>query len=196
VQPVLLRDRRRNNERDELRYSAGRQQRTQDGVGAVYNAAGAWRHLFDYAVRNGYAQSNPAKFIVKPNKKEAERTSFNAELIGELLNFTHSSDDPDLDAMIIKFHLITGARQEGALNLIVRMIDPMTCYVVLDEKNGKIDRQPIPDWFAAELLDFATRRGAVNGEDKVFRKRTKHSYLPIGPRRYNYIFERIQANAL
>jgi integrase len=74
------------------------------------------------------------------------------------------------------------------------MLDRESCDVVLDEKNDRVERQPVPDWFLDELIAFADERGASDPDAHVFR--TFHpdgSTTVISRRRYNYLFQRIQA---
>ena len=142
-----------------------------------------------------YALTNVADKVAKPKRRDAKRAAFPVSQVPTVLRLAAAgSDDPDLDTMLVKFHLVTGARQEGALNLTRRMLDPARGDVVLDEKNDKTERQPVPDWFLAELIAFADERGAVEPDAPVFRKfQRSGTYAPIGRRRYNYLFQRIQA---
>ena len=70
-------------------------------------------------------------------------------------------------------------------------VDLDECAILLDEKFGKKVWQPVPDWFARQLHDFAVSRGALRPGDKVFRKRAagRRPATAIGPRRFDYIFE-------
>jgi integrase len=195
VGPIKARARAANAERDRRRHAVGRTQRFGDGQGAIYNAVGAWRFLFRIAESDGYALTNVADKVAKPKRRDAKRAAFPVSQVPTVLRLAAAgSDDPDLDTMLVKFHLVTGARQEGALNLTRRMLDPARGDVVLDEKNDKTERQPVPDWFLAELIAFADERGAVEPDAPVFRKfQRSGTYAPIGRRRYNYLFQRIQA---
>lgn len=106
-----------NKQRDTARYMAGRRQLNGDGETAVYNAVGAWRALFGLSVRNRYLTENPADKVKKPSRKEGTRGSIEAERVAEVLDLAESGgDDPQLDQQLCLFHLITGARREGALN--------------------------------------------------------------------------------
>lgn len=186
-----------NAARDTARFHADRAQRNGNGEGAVYSAVGAWRHLFTLAEGDGniLRGSNPAKAVHKPRRLQARRTWLDEEQLRQVVRLAGSTgDDPELDQLLTTFHLVTGARQEGALNLRVRHLDLAGGYVVLDEKNNTVERQPVPDWLLAELFDFARSRGATGADDVVFRKRTRSgTFRPIGRRRYNYLFERLQS---
>lgn len=197
LEPLRERAKLRNAERDLARFEAGRAQRFGSGEAAVYNAVGAGRRLFAIAESHKAIAKgqNPAAELKKPSRLEARRTWLNDEHIAEVVRLASSTgDDPELDGLLCQFHLITGARQEGAVNLRVRHVNASTCMVVLDEKNSKVVAQPVPDWLANKLLDFAASRGSTGANDPVFVKKTASGRVsPLTPRRYNYLFERLQS---
>lgn len=55
--------------------------------------------------------------------------------------------------------------------------------------------QPVPDWFARLLHEFALSRGAVRPGDKVFRQRARGQQpaRPITSRRLDSLIQRLQA---
>lgn len=197
LEPLTCRARRRNESRDVARYEAGRAQRRGSGQVAMYNAVGAWRRLFAIAedARAIPRGTNPAAALKKPGRATASRTWLSDGQMAEVLSLASASgDDPELDGLLCQFHLITGARQEGALNLFVRHVDLKAGMVTLDEKNGKIAEQPVPDWLAVRLLEFAASRGSTAANDPVFVKKSRSGRVTrVTPRRYNYIFERLQS---
>jgi integrase len=98
--------------------------------------------------------------------------------------------------MVCETILVSAARVEGLLNLTIRGIDLEECVLWLDEKNDKLVPQPVPDWFAAKLMQFARSRGAVDKDDPVFLKRPRgrRPAAPITQRRMdNNLFGRLQA---
>jgi len=184
--------------RADRREAKGRVVRESDGSGAGYNAIGAWRKMFTVAVneRNLAEGFNPASKVKKPARQPGRRLALKEEHLREMLEFFGSTgDDPELDLMIIRFILITGARQEGVLNLRFGGLDPDECTVRLDEKFGKVTNQPVPDWFIAELRAFALARGASRRKDPVFVKRLASGrFAQISRRRFNSMFgDRLQA---
>lgn len=196
---LAIRHQRAAEQRAAVREAAGRTVRYTDGVGARYNAVGAWRHLFTVAENDRHLKKgmNPAALVTKPKRSKGTRFALEDELFAEMTALIGSTgDDPELDAMILRFIDITGARQEGVLNLTLGGIDAEECTVRLIEKNKKKVDQPVPDFFIAELLAFAAARGAVSRGDAVFRKRlASGQFEEIGPRRFNYIFgDRLQAS--
>ena len=185
-------------DRADRRESKGRVVRESDGSGAAYNAVGAWRKMFTVAVNERHLAEgfNPALKVKKPQRQPGRRLAIKEEHLREMLEFFGSTgDDPELDLMICRFILITGARQEGLLNLKFGGLDQDECTVRLDEKFGKVVHQPVPDWFMAELRAFALARGANRRKDRVFVKRlASGGFRPITPRRFNSLFgDRLQA---
>jgi integrase/recombinase XerC len=98
-----------------------------------------------------------------------------------------TSRDPDLDLLVVRFHLESGARRQGALNLHVGDIDPARATAWLREKNGTEREQPISPALCQLLHDHATSRGATRAHDAVFRTRTRGA---MSERRYSTIFDR------
>lgn len=200
LQVVDQRAVRRAKARAEQRAAAERSVRRTNGDGAQYNAIGAWRRLFEVGIRDRHLAEgmNPASKLKKPKRKKGgARMALEDTLYQDMFTLLSSTgDDPELDELILRFLDITGARQEGVLNLRLQDIDRSECTVLLREKFETDIDQPVPDWFIEELLEFARRRGAVNRGDAVFRKRIGPGrYKPIGRRRFNYVFcDRLQSS--
>lgn len=181
------------------REAAGRYGRSSDASGAMYNAVGAWRRMFKVAVKDRHLAKgfDPAQEVTKPKRSDGTRLAFEQLQMDELWAVgVGTGDDPVLDEHIVETILVTGARQEGILNLTLGGLDHVECTVRLDEKFGKVVHQPVPDWFVAKLDRFARSRGASQPGDKVFRYRPagRKRGAPITSRRFDYLFEdRIQA---
>ena len=169
LQGVDQRAARRAKARAEQRAAAERSVRRTNGDGARYNAIGAWRRLFEVGIRDRHlaAGMNPASKLKKPKRKKGgARMALEDKLYQDMFALLSSTgDDPELDELILRFLDITGARQEGVLNLRLQDIDRSECTVLLREKFETDVDQPVPDWFIEELLEFAHRRGAVNRGD-------------------------------
>lgn len=181
------------------RQLAGRVVRDTRGMGAQYNAVGAWRNMFETAIKDRHLAEgmNPAAKVKKPKRLDGQRMALEPEHYQQMVRLiSFTGDDPELDALALRFLDITGARREGLLNLDLAGIDEQECTVRLDEKFGMVIDQPVPDWFIAELLDFARSRGAVKPQDQVFVKRTRSGALEsMGARRFDYIFtDRLQSS--
>lgn len=188
-----------NNQRAAVRRDLGRATRDSNGHAARYNAIGAWRRLFTVAINDRHLLKgyNPAADLTKPPRGNTDRRPLPANEIEEMwMVLGRTGNDPELDLMIAETIVITGARREGLINLMISDLDCVHCTVRLDEKFDKIDRQPVPDWFVAKLLRFAQDRGAHASTDKVFRLRKGPDGdpgTPITSRRLDYAFGRVQA---
>jgi integrase len=89
--------------------------------------------------------------------------------------------------LLIRFHLESGARREGALNLRLRDLDGRRSTVWLREKFGIEREQPISPSLLRALESHSSTRGATAAENSVLRGR---SGRPITRRRYNTVFDR------
>lgn len=89
--------------------------------------------------------------------------------------------------LLVRFHLETGARVQGALNLRVRDVDPARSTVWLREKHDTTREQPASPSLVALLLVHAADRGGASANDSVFRTRRGE---PITGRRYDRLFAR------
>jgi integrase len=96
-----------------------------------------------------------------------------------------TSRDPDLDLLVIRFHLETGARREGALNLRRRDLDAKRATVWLREKGDTEREQPVSPSLVTLLAGHSANRAA--GGEEVFRS---SSGAPMSARRYDTIFRR------
>lgn len=101
-----------------------------------------------------------------------------------------TSNDPDLDLLIVRFHLETGARREGALNLRRRDLDPERATVWLREKGDSDREQPVSPALLALLQRHTASRGGDDLDDPVLRTRQG---APISARRYDTIFDRARS---
>ncbi len=182
-----------------IRRGVGRVARESDGVGACYNAVGAWRRVFAVAVKDRHLarQFDPAQEIKKPKRCTGNRRPLKHQQVNEFWSVVRGTgNDPELDWMICQTILISGARREGLLNLTLGWVDRESCTIRLDEKFDKKVDQPVPDWFVHLLHDFAVSRGATHPTDKVFRLRAAADGTPGEPitsRRLDGLFQRVQS---
>lgn len=184
--------------RNAVRRKVGRVEFAKAGSTPRYNAVGAFRRMFSDAIaeRHLAKDCSPAADIIKPHRSEGGRMALRQSQLDAMFDLVDSTgDDPELDRMVCETILVSAARVEGLLNLTVRGIDVEECVIWLDEKNDTLVPQPVPDWFAAKLLQFARSRGAVGKDDPVFVKRPcgGRPAAPITERRMDYIFGRLQA---
>ena len=131
---------------------------------------------------------NPAASVPKPRRRLSRRRPLDHREVEELIDAIRAtSNDPDLDLLLVRFHLESGARREGALNLRLRDLDDRRATVWLREKFGVEREQPISPSLVQGLVHHASARGAAGAEDPVFRSRQGPR---ITRRRYNTIFDR------
>lgn len=162
-----------------------------DGRSSREHCVSALRALFGRAERAGLIVRNPAAALDKPRRIESRRRALDDAELGEAVEAVRTtSHDPDLDLLLVRFHLESGARREGALNLRLGDLDSRRATAWLREKYGKGREQPVSPSLLEALGAHAKSRGAVTAEDAVFRTRRGR---PIVRKRYNTLFDRAQA---
>ncbi len=148
----------------------------------------ALRALYARAVDAGHLTANPAAALRKPLRTTSRRRALDDRELTELADAVRmTSADPDLDLLLIRFHLETGARRQGALNLRRRDIDLDRATVWLREKNDTEREQPVSPSLIALLVQHAADRGGNCAGDAVFRNRRGE---PITGRHYDCLFAR------
>jgi integrase len=148
----------------------------------------ALRALFARAVAAGLVSANPALALTKPRRARSRRRALDDDELAELIAAVRTtSNDPDLDLLLVRFHLESGARREGALNLRRRDLDLRRATVWLREKGGGEREQPVSPSLTALLERHATTRGATTLNDAAFRTARG---APLSQRRYSTIFDR------
>jgi integrase len=161
-----------------------------DGRSSRENCIAALRALFGRAERAGLLTKNPARELDKPRRRASRRRALDDTELAEALDAVRTtSQDPDLDLLLVRFHLESGARREGALNLRLGDLDLRRSTALLREKFGLEREQPLPPSLVAALESHARGRGASGGQAPVFR--TKRGD-PVTRRRYNTLFDRAQ----
>lgn len=151
--------------RNDRRKAQGRPLFDYDGRSGVEGFVTATRAWFGAAVRKKHIVDNPAADLDKPERNRIEARALNVRQLEELWNaiFETGSDDVDLDMLMIWFHLETGARRGGAIDLTVDRLDPEGGRGRLLEKYGDKRYQPMSPELIEALLGFARARGAVDG---------------------------------
>ena len=188
------------------RETSGRKVRRSKGESAVCNAYYAFRKVFAYATANRFLARgyDPTDQMKPPKRTFSNRRPLTSEQLKDMWTLIlNGGDDPELDAMMCQFILITGARREGVINLNVRDVDAFTGMVHLDEKNDQWSEQPAPDWLIAQLLGFAASRGSIAPGEPIFRYkpgRKGRAGNPaalgrVGSSRFDTLFGRLQASA-
>lgn len=148
----------------------------------------ALRALFGRAVAAGLTPVNPAAMLAKPRRVRCRRRALDDSELAQLIDAVRTtSNDPDLDVLMVRFHLESGARREGALNLRRRDLDSDRATVWLREKGDSEREQPVSPSLLHVLQRHADTRGGSHLDDPVFRTRIGR---PISARRYDTLFER------
>ena len=148
----------------------------------------ALRAVCARAVDAGHLATNPAAALRKPRRTTSRRRALDDRELTDLADAIRATRrDPDLDLLLVRFHLETGARVQGALNLRHRDIDTTRATVWLREKNDSTREQPASPSLVALLLAHTSDRGGVSANDSVFRTRR---WEPITGRRYDRLFAR------
>jgi len=132
-----------------------------DGRSARENCIGALRALFARAERAGLVARSPAAELEKPRRLPNRRRALEDDELGEVIDAVRTtSQDPDLDLLLMRFHLESGARREGGLNLRLRDLDRRRSTVWLREKFGVQREQPVSPSLLRALQTHSSSRGS------------------------------------
>ena len=187
------------------RATRGLRQKPADGIGAQESAISAMRRLFRSA-RRQLDGENPALEVAKPRRpSDSRRALCDFELV-ELYDLTAcGGDDPELDTLLVDVGLETGARREGAVNLVVGRIHRSEQLVTLIDKYQRPQQAPVSAELVERLLAHAVARGgpvcdpddtALRPDAPVFwyRQRTTGIFRPITSRRFDTLHKRWQTS--
>ena len=165
-----------------------------NGRASKESCVGAMRAVFTKATKAGIVSSNPALQVDKPRRLSNRRRALTPVELDEVWSaVTRTTPDPELDLLVLRFHLETGARRMGAINLRMRDIDESRQTVWLREKFGAEREQPISRSLLKALLAIAAARGAKCPDDIVlWVRRSATRFTPITDRTYDRIFTRAQ----
>jgi integrase/recombinase XerC len=131
----------------------------------------ALRSLFNRAHAAGLIPSNPAAALTKPRRARSRRRALDDAELAELIEAIRTtSNDPDLDLLLVRFHLESSARRQGALHLRLSDVDARRSTVWLREKNTSDREQPLSPTLTGLLERHATTRHAHHPDDPVFRR--------------------------
>ena len=140
------------------------------------------------AVDAGHVRANPAAALRKPLRTTSRRRALDDGELTDLADAIRAtSTDPDLDLLLLRFHLETGARRQGALNLRRRDIDTNRATVWLREKNDTEREQPASPSLVGLLVAHAADRGGESADEAVLRNRRGE---PFTGRHYDRLFSR------
>lgn len=180
----------------EKRGLVGAPRRT--GTGAERNTIAAARRFFDIAVKDGKISKNPAATVELPPRNGIVSRALSPKQLAALWDTVIAGgDDPELDGLLVWFHLETGARRGGALELRVRDLRETACCITLYEKgrHGKIERhQLVSRELLVALLAHANQRGDGTPGSPVFYYKDSTPDAPhgLGKKRYETLITRIR----
>jgi integrase len=118
-----------------------------DGRSVRENCIGALRALFARAERAGLVAKSPAADLQKPRRLPNRYRALDYRELREVIDAVRTtSHDPDLDLLLIRCHLKSGAHREGALNPRPCHLDSPRSTVWLREKFGIEREQPVWAW--------------------------------------------------
>ncbi|WP_307797918.1 tyrosine-type recombinase/integrase [Actinoplanes flavus] len=175
------------------RESAARRRNSRGGGAAAEHLIAALRCIYHYARNDRLidADDNPAARVRKPRRQRSLREALPERAVAQIITVaSETGNDPDLDLLILRFHLETACRQGGALQARRRDLDTEQCLILLREK-GQTERwQPISPTLAAALATHFSERGDGNPASQILRYRNGR---PVGKRRYDNLWNRIRS---
>lgn len=189
---ISVRARLRQHLIGEKRRREGRVVHHYDGRGAEETYISATRSFFKAARGEPGVtlHHNPADPLAKPRRAEGKRRPLTPQELTQLWTLVQTTGkDPELDTLLVTYHLLTGARRQGALRLTLEDVHVGGAKVLLHEKDRSDRWQPVPPSLIQALLDHAHRRGATAPQDRVLRYRDG---TPLTGRRYDSLHKRVQ----
>ncbi|MEU4565004.1 site-specific integrase [Actinoplanes sp. NPDC023936] len=174
----------------QLQDDAVRRRNFRGGTSTGEHLIGALRCLYRRAVADGLIAEadDPARKVAKPRRATSQRIALPDDRLGELVVAAAASgNDPELDALIVRFHIETACRRAGLLRLRPMDLDVQQCLAMLQEKGGTYRRQPVSPTMMTFLLHHVHDRGAAP-DQPLLRYRDGRR---VGRRRYDGLFERL-----
>ena len=166
------------------------------GSSAIENCVGAMRLYFAFALSDGIVKTNVAASVMKPRRPRSNRRALSSEQIEEIYQVCLEGSDPLLDALLLRFHLETGARRGGAIALRLTDIDTSEQCIRLREKGNTERWQPISKSLMDALLEHGRSRGMKKSADSVLRlapRKGSKTGSPLTRRHYDSLATRWQS---
>lgn len=181
---------------DEAVRRAKRRRTGSNGRASRESCVGAMRAVFTRAHKTGLVPTNLGLLVDKPRRLGNRRRALNQNELDDVwAAVTATTKDPELDLLLVRFHLETGARRMGAIKLRVRDLDHDRQTIWLREKFGEEREQPLSRTLLNAVADLGARRGAHRPDDPVLRllHYRQGQHTPISDRTYDRIFANAQA---
>ena len=182
---------------DEAARRAKQRRIGSDGRASRESCVAAMRAVFTRVQRAGLVSMNPALLVDKPRRLPNRRRALNqAELNDLWAAVVATTKDPELDLLLLRFHLELGARRMGAINLRMKDLDHARQTIWLREKFGAEREQPISQSLLRAVADLAGARGSTCADARAFvtLRRVGGVLTPVTDRTYDRIFTRVQAH--
>lgn len=178
------------------------------GIGAETNLVRSLRKLYECAIDDDLIREdrNPAKRLSPPSRADSRRQALTKSQVSEINRAARIvGNDPELDLLLLRFHLETACRRGGALALSEDDLFEETGLVRLHEK-GKTQRlQPVSPTLMRGLVEHVRTRKPTGSrvgtrtkgnrtlitpqsDRRVFRYRNGD---PISIARYRYLWARL-----
>jgi integrase len=149
----------------------------------------ALRALYARAVAAGLLTTNLASALAKPRRARSRRRALDDTELAELIDAVRAtSPDPDLDLLLVRFHLETGARRSGALATRRDDLDERRSTIWLVEKDTTRE-QPLSPSLARDLVRHHATRGRAR--EALF---LRHDGSPLTARHYDQLFARARGH--
>jgi len=133
-----------------------------DGRASHESCVAATRAVFARAHKAGLIPTNLALLVDKPRRLPNRRRALNqAELNDLWAAVSATTRDPELDLLLLRFHLESGARRMGAIRLRLRDLDGVRQTIWLREKFGAEREQPISTSLLNAVADLAATRDST-----------------------------------
>ncbi|MCX4097942.1 tyrosine-type recombinase/integrase [Nocardia sp. alder85J] len=173
-----------------VQAGARRDRRSGTGSSAAEHFVTATRCVYRYAEDKGWIRpaDNPARQVAVPLRRTSNRYAIPSHRLAEINRaVVDTSDDPELDCLLIRLHTETACRVGGVLALRPIDLDPDQCLLYLREKGCSDRWQPVSPTMMRHLLQHAHDRHAP-AHGQLLRY---SSGRPITRRRYDTLWARV-----
>lgn len=176
---------------DDAETRARRLRPASTGRASRETCVAALRAVFARAAAAGLINGNPAAALAKPRRARSRRRALDDLEVAEVIAAVRiTSRDPDLDLLLLRFHLETAARRQGAPNLRRIDLDPKRATIWLRETGDSEREQPVSPSLVALLEHHHDHRAPSDTDGPLFRTRDGR---PMSARRYDTLFARTRS---
>lgn len=163
------------------------------GGGSEENYVAAIRCLFKFAVNDGVITEaeNAAARVPKPKRTASTRSALPDDRLTDLNRVAATTgNDPELDSLLLRFHIETACRRGGALSVRRCDLDVEQCLVKLREKGFTTRWQPVSPTMMRALLAHWDERG--DGDPRSTKPLLRfRNGKPLTYRRYDGLWVRL-----